>query len=94
MNDKMVRAEIRIKGRVQGVNFRYFTLQNAKRHDVTGWVKNLPDGDVKAVFEGSESDVLEVIDRCRKGPQSARVDDVLIDREDYQGEFSSFDVLP
>jgi acylphosphatase len=90
---KPTRATIRIKGQVQGVNFRYFTHRMALEHNLTGWVRNLPDGDVEAVFEGRESDVRKVLDWCRQGPGSAQVDEILIDWEDYQGEFTSFKVL-
>jgi acylphosphatase len=90
---KLVRATARIKGLVQGVNFRYTTLRTAQECQVTGWVRNLPDGDVEAVFEGREVDVRKVLEWCRQGPGAARVDRLLIDWEEYRGEFSSFDVI-
>jgi acylphosphatase len=89
---KPVRATVRIKGMVQGVNFRYFTRRTALEHHLTGWVRNLPSGDVEAIFEGKESDVRKVLDWCRQGPSAARVEEILIDWEDYRGEFESFDV--
>jgi acylphosphatase len=82
---KPVKASLRIRGVVQGVNFRYFTRRTALEHHLTGWVRNLPDGDVEAVFEGKESDVRKVIDWCHEGPSGARVDEILIDWEDYRG---------
>lgn len=87
-----VRATVRIRGVVQGVNFRYFTRRAALDQQLTGWVRNLPDGAVEAVFEGKESDVRKVIAWCREGPSAARVDEILIDWEDYRGEFSDFEV--
>lgn len=90
---KRVRATARIRGMVQGVNFRYYTRLTARECQVTGWVRNLPDGDVEAVFEGQEEDVRKVLAWCRQGPSAARVDDLLIDWENYRGEFSSFDVI-
>ncbi len=90
---KPIRASVRIRGMVQGVNFRYFTRRTAEEHNVTGWVRNLPNGDVEAVFEGRESEVRRVIDWCRQGPSAARVDELLIDWEDFRGEFESFRVL-
>lgn len=87
-----VRATVRIRGIVQGVNFRYFTRRTALEHHLTGWVRNLPDGDVEAVFEGKESDVRRVIEWCHEGPSAARVDEILIDWEDCRGEFSDFEV--
>jgi len=87
-----VRATVRIRGFVQGVNFRYFTRRTALEHRLTGWVRNLSNGDVEAVFEGKESDVRKMIDWCHGGPSAARVDEILIDWEDYRGEFSEFEV--
>ena len=89
---KPVRAAVRIRGRVQGVSFRYFTHRTAEAHHVTGWVRNLPDGDVEALFEGRESDVRAVIDWCRRGPDGARVDEISINWEDSRGEFEDFSV--
>lgn len=89
---KQVRATVRIRGRVQGVNFRYFTRRTALDHNVTGWVRNLPNGDVEAIFEGRETMVRKVIEWCRQGPDAAIVEEILIDWEDYRGEFDDFSV--
>lgn len=90
---KSVRATVRIRGVVQGVNFRYFTQRTACQHNVTGWVKNLNGGDVEATFEGKESDVRQVVDWCRHGPAAAHVDEILIDWEEFRGEFNDFKLL-
>lgn len=90
---KRIRATARITGLVQGVNFRYYTRLSAREHQVTGWVRNLADGDVEAVFEGREDDVRQVLEWCRRGPDAARVDNLLIDWEDFRGEFTAFDVI-
>ncbi|MGD0843679.1 MAG: acylphosphatase [Geobacteraceae bacterium] len=87
-----IRAMVTIKGLVQGVNFRHYTQQTALQHDVTGWVRNLPDGNVAGCFEGEERDVRALIDWCRRGPAWARVDEVLVENEPYRGEFASFNV--
>jgi acylphosphatase len=89
---KPVRATVRIKGLVQGVNFRYFTRRTALQQGVTGWVRNLPNGDVEACFEGREGDVRQVLEWCQQGPSAARVDELLIDWEEYRGEFEEFEV--
>ncbi len=89
---KPVRATVRIRGRVQGVSFRYFTSRTADQYGVTGWVRNLPDGDVEAIFEGRESTVRQMVEWCRQGPPAARVDEVLIDWEEARGEFTNFKV--
>lgn len=63
-----------VRGRVQGVGFRAWTEVAALEHHLMGWVRNRRDGAVEAVFIGSESDVLAMIDDCRSGPPGARVD--------------------
>ncbi len=87
-----VRASVRIQGKVQGVNYRYNTLQAARRHNVTGWVKNLSDGDVQAVFEGEEDQVRRLIDWCREGSPAAHVENIDVDWQESAGEFSAFDI--
>jgi acylphosphatase len=87
-----IRAMVTIKGRVQGVGFRHYTQQTALQHNVTGWVKNLPDRSVGGCFEGEEKDVRALIDWCRLGPDWAQVDDVLVEDEPYRGEFTRFSV--
>ncbi|NHV99987.1 MAG: acylphosphatase [Thaumarchaeota archaeon] len=86
----MVRAHVHVSGRVQGVFFRYETKSLADELGVKGWVRNLPDGRVEAVFEGEETLVRRMIDFCRKGPPGARVTGVEIEWEEYKGEFKGF----
>ena len=73
-----VRAHVLIKGDVQGVFFRSNTRSQAVMRQVTGWVRNLPDGRVEAVMEGERDDVEGLIESCRQGPPGARVDDMEI----------------
>lgn len=88
----MVRAHVYVSGRVQGVFFRYETRSLAQELGVKGWVRNLPDGRVEAVFEGEETLVKKMIDFCGRGPPGARVTDVKVEWEEYRGEFNSFTV--
>jgi acylphosphatase len=85
-----VRAHVFVSGRVQGVFFRSETKHNADRHKVKGWVRNLPDGRVEAIFEGEKDAVQKLIDFCKQGPSGARVTNVDVKWEDYTGEFGSF----
>jgi acylphosphatase len=87
-----IRAMITVKGLVQGVNFRYYTQQTALLHNVSGWVRNLPDGRVAGCFEGEEQDVRAAIDQCRKGPARARVDEVQVEIGEFCGEFTGFEI--
>ena len=62
------------RGRVQGVGYRAFVEHEALRRGLEGWVRNCRDGSVEAVFKGEEPAVAAMIDACRRGPYSARVD--------------------
>jgi acylphosphatase len=68
-----VRAHVWISGRVQGVWFRESCREEAERRGVAGWVRNLPDGRVEAVFEGDALAVDAVVAWCHDGPVRARV---------------------
>lgn len=63
-----------VSGRVQGVFFRASCAERAAELGVSGWIRNVPGGDVEAIFEGTESVVEEMVRWCREGPSLARVD--------------------
>ena len=86
----MRRIHAFISGRVQGVFFRANTSRKAKELDITGWVRNLPDGRVEVLAEGDDKKIDEFIKFLHKGPPSAKVEDVEIKEQDYKGEFSDF----
>ena len=88
----IVRAHVYISGRVQGVFFRSNTRNMAEKLGLTGWVRNLPDGRVEAVFEGEESSVKEVIEWCHRGPSYASVSDVEVKFRRATGEFDRFEI--
>ena len=87
-----MKKHIFISGRVQGVGFRHFTKTNARELGVQGWVKNLSDGRVEAVFQGEEDKVQELIDRCEDGPASAYVKDLQVKDADDEPDFQEFKV--
>ncbi|PWN07739.1 acylphosphatase [Rhodohalobacter mucosus] len=70
----MEKRKIKIQGRVQGVGFRHFTVQNARRLNLNGWVMNMPDGSVEALITGDDEDVSKMMDKLKEGPAAARVD--------------------
>ena len=70
----MATVRLRIHGRVQGVAYRAWLVDEAGAHAVDGWVRNRSDGTVEAVLAGDEAAVRALIERCRKGPPLARVD--------------------
>jgi acylphosphatase len=88
----MKRIRVTITGMVQGVFFRARTRNEAIRNNVTGWVKNLPDGRVEAVFEGKPDDVDRVVGWCRIGPSQAVVEHVEAVEEPSSGAFRDFSI--
>jgi acylphosphatase len=81
----VVRYRVLISGRVQGVFFRDTCRRLAEQHGVAGWVRNLSDGRVEAVFEGPPDDVRRLVDWARTGPRLAAVNDVAIQPEPPEG---------
>ena len=72
-------VRVRIEGRVQGVGYRYWTERTAAELGLSGWVRNLRDGSVEAVFSGERAQVDAMIARCRQGPRSAVVTSLSIE---------------
>jgi acylphosphatase len=87
-----VRAEARFIGKVQGVYFRDYARRFAAELDILGWVMNMPDGSVRAVFEGEKEDIDKVVRRLRTEHPAAKVDSVEIDWSDCKGGFDRFEV--
>ena len=87
-----IRETVIVRGRVQGVAFRHHTARAAAENRVSGWVMNLPDGSVKACFEGEEEDVRAQVEWCRRGPALARVDELVVEEGAYTGEFAGFGI--
>jgi acylphosphatase len=88
-----VRAHVFVSGRVQGVFFRQSTQFQAQSLNVKGWVRNLPDERVEAIFEGEEDAVKTMVDYCNHGPSAARVETIEVNYENYKAEFSDFETL-
>lgn len=87
-----VRISVRIEGRVQGVGFRWSTVEEARRLRLTGWVRNTLDGAVEAVAEGGRDAVDRFLSWCHDGPRMARVTRVRDHEETATGEFESFEI--
>jgi len=85
-----VRARAIVSGRVQGVWFRGATRKRAVELGLTGWVRNLPDGRVEALFEGEASRVEAALAFVERGPRAARVSAVEVVRGEATGEFEAF----
>lgn len=88
---KQIRAKAFISGRVQGVAYRYWTESKASSLGLSGYVRNLPDGRVEAVFQGEPAVVDQMLEMLKQGPPAARVDNVDVARSDaIGGEFEGF----
>ncbi|WP_336135696.1 acylphosphatase [Natronomonas amylolytica] len=84
MSDR-TRAHVFVSGTVQGVYYRANTRDTARERGVDGWVKNLADGRVEAVFEGEEATVEGMVEWCHTGSPQARVEDVEVEYESPEG---------
>jgi acylphosphatase len=84
------RLHVTVSGRVQGVFFRASAREAAFERGLRGWVRNLPDGRVEALFEGPEGKLSEMLEWCRQGPPGALPESVEASWEEFQGEFRDF----
>jgi acylphosphatase len=87
----MKRIIINVYGLVQGVFFRYTTRKVARKLDLTGIVKNMPDGSVYIEAEGPENKLLELLEFAKKGPNYAKVEDIKYEFKDLENKFKGFD---
>ena len=88
------RLHASISGRVQGVGFRAFVLEQANRFVVTGWVRNRWDDTVEVIAEGERAKLEKFLSALQRGPGMAFVAKVKVDWEPARGEFSRFSVHP
>ncbi len=91
MNEETARLRAIVRGRVQGVGFRYFVERNARELGLTGWVRNLPDGSsVEVEAEGERAKLEELLARLHQGPRMAAVDKVESRWDRARGEYQGF----
>lgn len=88
----IARAHLLIDGRVQGVAYRYFAQNVAASLGLAGWVRNLPDRRVEAVFEGDRPAIEQAIEKCSEGPVFARVTQIQVTWDDRPEGLSSFEI--
>ena len=89
---KTVKAHLFIEGRVQGVFYRAFTRNLASKLGLNGWVRNLYDGRVEALFEGSRALIEQAVQECWKGPVGSSVRNIDVRLEESSSEFKGFEV--
>ena len=90
---RVIARRLVIRGRVQGVGFRYSLREEALRRGVDGWTRNRRDGTVEALVQGEQSAVDSVIEWARRGPPSAEVSDVEV-IEEALGNYNGFETRP
>lgn len=83
--DNLRRCHIFVSGRVQKVGFRYAVLQAATKAKINGWVRNLPDGRVEAVFEGNSSSIEQMLLYTRQVQPPAEVKDIVVEYQPLEG---------
>ena len=87
-----IRAHVFISGKVQGVFYRSSCAREAGRLGLRGWVRNLPDERVEAIFEGNRTNVEGIISWCRRGPKAAKVEGLELEYGEATGEFEAFEI--
>ena len=92
MLEKKTRVHVFVSGRVQAVCFRAMTQLKARELGLVGWVKNLADGRVEAVFDGKKENIEEMLKWLRQGPGLAKIDKLDFQFESCQSEFKDFKV--
>ena len=88
-----IRANITVKGKVQGVYFRQNAQRICKEYGVTGWVQNVEDGSVEATLEGTKNSVEDAIRWFKTGPPNAWVEKIELSYDNYSGEFNDFKII-
>ena len=86
------RIEATVRGRVQGVGFRWYVSRLASRLQLTGWVANESDGSVRVVAEGRDAALADLLEALERGPSGAFVADVSVDRLEPTGSFQGFEI--
>jgi acylphosphatase len=86
------RIHATVRGRVQGVSFRYFVVEQAEKLALNGWVRNKWDGSVEVTAEGTRQNLESLLQALREGPPMARVTDVDFEWREFTGEFNGFQV--
>ncbi|MDR3608717.1 MAG: acylphosphatase [Oligoflexia bacterium] len=88
-----IQRRVFVSGRVQGVGYRASTVREASRHPgLSGYVRNLPDGRVEAVFAGDASQVEAMVNWCRRGPRTAQVTELQVIEEPVDPALASFQI--
>ena len=91
--NRKLAVHIFIKGRVQGVSFRYFTLKHARELKITGWVQNKPNGNVEAFAQGKRKILKMFIKKLHQGSSYSRIDDVILNWGHQEKDYENFAII-
>ena len=86
------RSHIFVSGKVQGVFFRENTREKAAEFGLNGFIRNLQNGKVEAIFEGEKEKIEKIIQWIKKGPETTQVENIEINWQNYKGEFKNFEI--
>lgn len=89
-----IQASVIFFGEVQGVSFRSTVRKYSINFGITGWVKNLPDGSVQAVFVGEKSNIEDLVKAIRQNSGFANISDMKIQFQKKQRNFTEFEIIP
>ena len=92
-NERKLFVYIIIKGKVQGVSFRYFTLKQAQELNIVGWVQNKPNGTVESLAQGDKINLELFIKKLKQGSSLSRVDDVILNWEHQEKDYDNFTII-
>ena len=92
-SEEILKVNLTISGKVQGVGFRYFVLRQAQELSINGWVSNKPNGDVGALAQAEKVDLERFISKVKKGPSFSRVEDVSLNWVNEAEQYFGFEIL-
>ena len=92
-SEEILKVNLTISGKVQGVGFRYFVLRQAQELGILGWVSNKPNGDVEAFAQGEKADLEQFIAKVKKGPSFSRVEDVSLFWVNEADQYFGFEII-
>ena len=92
-SEEILKVNLTISGKVQGVGFRYFVLRQAQELGINGWVSNKPNGDVEALAQGEKADLEQFIAKVKEGTTFSRVDNVNLEWMNKGEQYFGFEII-
>ena len=92
-SEEILKVNLTISGKVQGVGFRYFVLREAQKLGINGWVSNKSNGNVEAFAQGEKADLERFIAKVKEGPSFSRVEDVSLNWVNEADQYFGFEII-